>query len=136
MTATDAFEGMEGPQFILDEVTRAHFVRYAGASGDFNPIHLDESYARCAGYPGVFGQGMFTAGILGRYVTDWFGAGSVRRFRVRFAGQVWPGEKLVCSGKVTRVYEQDGERRADAELQVTNGEGDTKIVGSASVILG
>lgn len=135
MPTTDITEGMEGPEFVLDEVTRAHFVRYAGASGDFNPIHLDETYAEGAGYPGVFGQGMFTAGVLGRYVTDWFGAGSVRRFRVRFAGQVWPGEKLVCSGKVTKVYEEHAERRADAEVQVTNGEGEPKILGSATVAL-
>jgi acyl dehydratase len=128
--------GAERSETMIEKVDRAMFVRYAGASGDFNPIHWNEDFAKSAGYPTVFAQGMFTAGVLATFVTDWFGASSVRRFRTRFIGQVWPGEKVVCSGTVTKVYEQDGETRADVALKVTNAEGEPKIDGDATVTAG
>lgn len=128
-------EGEERKETLVEEVDRAMFVRYAGASGDFNPIHWNEDFAKSAGYPGVFAQGMWTAGVLGTFLTSWAGEGSVRRFRTRFVGQVWPGEAVVCSGKVTKVYEDDGEKRADLELEVTNEQGERKIDGSATVVL-
>ena len=123
--------GDTGPEFVVDEVDRASFVRYAGASGDFNPIHWNESFAKSADYPGVFAQGMWTAGVLGTFLTSWVGEANVRRFRTRFVGQVWPGEKLVCSGTVTAVA--DG--TAEIELSVTNAEGEKKIAGDATVVV-
>jgi peroxisomal enoyl-CoA hydratase 2 len=123
--------GDTGPEFIVDEVDRASFVRYAGASGDFNPIHWNEGFAKSAGYPGVFAQGMWTAGVLATFLTNWVGESNVRRFRTRFVGQVWPGEKLVCAGTVTSV----GEGTAEIELSVTNAEGEKKIAGDATVLL-
>jgi len=61
-----------GPEVVFEDVQRENFVRYAGASGDFNPVHYDGPYAKAAGYPSVFGQGMFTAGIASRAATNWF----------------------------------------------------------------
>ncbi|MEX0873620.1 MAG: MaoC/PaaZ C-terminal domain-containing protein [Actinomycetota bacterium] len=129
-------EGAEHSETMVEKVDRAMFVRYAGASGDFNPIHWNEDFAKSAGYPSVFAQGMFTAGVLGTFLTNWVGEDKVRRFRTRFTGQVWPDEKIVCSGKVTKVYEQDGEQRADIELSVTNEQGERKIDGDATVVVG
>jgi acyl dehydratase len=97
-------------------VTRTDFVRYQGASGDMNPIHHDEGFARAAGFPSPFSVGMFQAGLLATYATDWLGAENVRRYRVRFKEQVWPGDTLVCSGEIVRDYEEDGEHRLDLEL--------------------
>lgn len=128
-------EGTERSETMVETVDRAMFVRYAGASGDFNPIHWNEEFARSAGYPGVFAQGMFTAGVLATFVTNWFGEENVRRFRTRFVGQVWPGEAIVCSGKVTKVHEDDGNSLADLDLEVTNADGERKIDGAATVIL-
>jgi acyl dehydratase len=133
MTITESAEHTET---MVEKVDRAMFVRYAGASGDFNPIHWNEDFAKSAGYPSVFAQGMFTAGVLGTFLTNWVGEDKVRRFRTRFTGQVWPDEKIVCSGKVTKVYEQDGEQRADIELSVTNEQGERKIDGDATVVVG
>lgn len=135
LTAANATEGLEGPELVVDEVERSMFVRYAGASGDFNPLHHDEDYAKAAGYPGVFGMGMFTAGVLASFVTRWVGAHNVRRYRTRFTGQVWPGERLVCRGRMTRVYEENGQRHADLDLEVTNADGESKVRGSASCVL-
>jgi acyl dehydratase len=127
-------EGAAHSETMVEKVDRAMFVRYAGASGDFNPIHWNEDFAKSAGYPGVFAQGMFTAGVLGTFLTNWVGESNVRRFRTRFVGQVWPGEQIVCSGKVTKVFDADGEQRADIELSVSNEKGEKKIDGDATVV--
>ena len=100
-------------------ISRTDMVRYQGASGDFNPIHHDEEFAKSAGYPSVFSVGMLQAGILAGYATDWLGAPNVRRYSVQFREQVWPGDTVVCSGTVTRRYEDGGERKVDVELLCT-----------------
>lgn len=116
MTATT----LEVPEpLVYGPVTRTDFVRYQGASGDMNPIHHDEEYARAAGFPTPFSVGMFQAGLLATWAIDWLGADNVRRYRVRFAEQVWPADTLTCSGTVDREYEVDGERMVDLELTCT-----------------
>jgi len=109
-------------------LARPNFVRYAGASGDFNPIHYDDDYARAAGFPSVFSQGMLQAGILASYVTDWLGAENVRRFGVQFREQVWPGDRLRCTATVIRCYESDGERRVDLDILCTRVESDAAAI--------
>lgn len=99
-------------------LTRTDFVRYAGAGGDFNPIHHDETFATSAGYPSVFGHGLLTAGILSGYVCDQLGRTNLRKYGVRYVAQVWPGDTLVLSGHVTAVEADADEVRVDANLQV------------------
>jgi acyl dehydratase len=86
---TAAFERVTAP------VTRTQIVRFAGAAGDFNPMHHDEQFARAAGQPSVFAMGQLTAAILGAAVADWFGAEHVTGYGVRFKDKVWPGDRLV-----------------------------------------
>src|SRR5207237_10673196 len=126
----DVQEGGEVPPFVVEGLTRMDLVRYAGASGDFNPIHTDEEFARAAGNPSVFGHGMLTAAFVGKCVTDYVGPENLRRFKVRFATRVWPGDTIVSMGKVTRKYETDGERRSDGEVQAVNQKGDVAVSGS------
>jgi acyl dehydratase len=102
--------------FVVGPLTRTDFVRYQGASGDMNPLHHDETFARAAGYDAPLAVGMFNAGLLGTYATDWLGAENVRRFRIRFAEQVWPGDTLTCTGAAVREYEKDDELLVDVEL--------------------
>lgn len=126
-------EGATAPRREFGPLTRTDFVRYQGASGDFNPIHHDEEFAKSAGYPTVFSVGMLQAGILGCYCTDWLGAENVRRFSVQFREQVWPGDHLACEATVSRRYEDGGERRVDVELIVTRQEsGGAAIKGEAT----
>lgn len=80
-------------------MTRTDFVRYAGASGDFNPIHHDDGFATAAGYPSVFGHGLLTAGLLSTFVVEWLGRAALRRFAVRYRDQVWPGDVLIARGR-------------------------------------
>jgi acyl dehydratase len=130
----DVSEGDESPELSL-EVTRTHIVKYAGAGGDFNPIHHDETFAKSMGLPSVFAMGLMQGGYLARMLTDWVGVGNLRLCKIRFTGQVWPGETIICRGRIVRKYEQDGEKRVDCELSVTNKEGESKISGSAVIAL-
>ncbi len=125
--------GASAPRREFGPLTRTDFVRYQGASGDFNPIHHDEEFAKSAGFPTVFSVGMLQAGILGCYCTDWLGADNVRRFAVQFREQVWPGDHLTCEATVSRRYEASGERRVDLDLVVTRQEsGGAAIKGEAT----
>ena len=119
----------------VDNVTRTHFVRYAGASGDFNPMHHDDTIATTVGYPSVFGHGMFTAGVLGHYVTDWVGMGNVRKFGVQFKGQLFPGATLSITAKVTKKYKDGDENRVDADLRVIDDKGTVILNGSCTAAL-
>ena len=123
------------PERVFGPLTRTDFVRYQGASGDFNPIHHDEEYARTAGFPTVFSVGMLQAGYLATYVTDTFGPANVRRFRVQFREQVWPDDVLTCRGQVVSVAPsgESGEQHAELELSVTTQDGATAIIGTATV---
>jgi len=113
-------------------LTRTMFVRYAGASGDFNPMHHDDTIAAQVGNPSVFGHGMLTMGLAARVVKDWFGAEAIRRLQVRFAKQVWPGDVLTCTATVTAKRDDGGEHLVDLDLVVANQNGDQAIVGSAT----
>ena len=115
-------------------LTRTMFVRYAGASGDFNPMHHDDTIATQVGNPSVFGHGMLTMGLAARVVKDWFGAEAIRRFQVRFAKQVWPGDVLTCKAIVTGTRESEGEQLVDLDLVVENQDGVKAITGSASAV--
>ncbi len=132
----DLVEGSGPPPREVGPLTRTDFVRYQGASGDFNPIHHDEEFARSAGFPTVFSVGMLQAGILGCYCTDWLGPENVRRFAVQFREQVWPGDHLTCEAKVARRYQIDGERRVDLEVLVTRKEsGGAAVTGEATFVV-
>lgn len=102
----------------IGPLTRTDFVRYAGAGGDFNPIHHDETFAAAAGYPSVFGHGLLTAGLLSGYVCDRFGRANLRTYGVRYVAQVWPGDTLVLSGEVTAVEDSVDGVWVDSALQV------------------
>ena len=128
-------EGEALPEIRVEKLTRTDFVRYAGASGDFNPIHHDQTFAEASGNPTVFAMGMLNAGILSRVVTAFVGRPAVRRYRVRFATRAWPGDDVICTGKVTRKFEVDGEARIEGHLQAVNQKGEALITGSFEAAL-
>src|ERR1700734_3144450 len=93
---------------VVDNLTRTQIVQYAGASGDYNPLHSDEVFAtKVAGYPSVFAHGMLTMGLTGRMLTDYVGDGRLVRFGGRFRAQVWPGDALTARAEVTELTESD-----------------------------
>jgi acyl dehydratase len=126
----DVSEGDEAP-VVRHELTRTDLVMYAGASGDFNPMHHDEVKAQAAGLPSVFGHGMFSAGLLAKAVTDFVGIGNLRSYKVRFTKQTWPGEVLTSKVVVTGKRKEDGANLVDLECALANGEGEVKVSGEA-----
>jgi peroxisomal enoyl-CoA hydratase 2 len=126
----DVEKGEALPEMRVEKLSRTDFVRYAGASGDFNPIHHDQTFAEASGNPTVFAMGMLTAGILSRVVTGFVGRPNVRRFRVRFATRAWPGDDVICTGTVTRKFEEGGEARIEGDVTAQNQKGETLIDGS------
>jgi acyl dehydratase len=126
--------GDEAP-VLTHTLTRADLVEYAGASGDFNPMHTDEVAAKEAGLQSVFGHGMFSAGLLATAITNWVGVGNLERYRVRFVKQAWPGEVFSTSVKVVATREGDGGRLVDLECSLANEAGEVKVAGEATAIL-
>lgn len=124
-------EGLVFAPMTIGPITRTHIVRYAGASGDFNPLHHDDEYARSLGNPSIFAMGMFPAGVLGTAVTHWLGVGCVRRFKVRFAARVWPGDTLTLEGTVSRKELDGGLGTVGCSLRVVNQAGEVVIYGEA-----
>jgi acyl dehydratase len=126
--------GDEAPPLVVEDLSRTHFVRYAGASGDFNPMHHDDTIATKVGNPSVFGHGMLTAGLMARVVKDWFGPEALRRFQVRFSKQVWPGDTIRFSATVTGKRDDDGEHLVDLETKATNQDGVEVLTGTATAV--
>ena len=126
----DISEGQEAPPLAMPPVTRTHIVKYAGASGDFNPVHHDELYAIRGGNDRVFAMGMMSAGFLSHMITDWVGDGRLRRYRVRFGRQVWPGDTITCRGQITRKYAEGAKNYLEAEVFAENQRGEKVITGS------
>ena len=124
--------GTEGPTLVDDPLTRTDFVRYQGASGDMNAIHHDEDFARASGFPTVFAVGMLQAGILAAYATDWLGPHNVRRFKVQFREQAWPGDVLTYRGTVVGTRTEGGQRLVDIELTATRQTGGVHLKGEAT----
>ncbi len=104
ITLEEIRAGQEFGDVVFGPFERGDFVRYANASGDDNPIHQDEDYARSTGAPTVFAMGMLPAGYLAHALSDWFGGPTnLRRYKVRFTTRTWPGDEIVCSGKVVSI---------------------------------
>jgi acyl dehydratase len=127
----DVTEGDEAPE-LTHVLTRTDLVTYAGASGDYNPMHHDEIKAKAAGQPSVFGHGMFSMGLLGTAITDYVGAGNVTRFTVRFARQTWPDEELHSKVVVTGKRKEGDAHLVDLDVRLHNAAGEEKVVGEAT----
>ncbi len=134
--AGDVAVGDTGPELVVSDLERRDFVRYAGASGDFNPIHYDEPYATEAGNPSVFGQGMLTAGFAATQVTDWFGLDRVRAFETRFRSRVFPGDTVRATGEVVGIETTgEGTDVVEVDVAVRREDGEAVVTGSATVRL-
>jgi len=130
----DVAVGEAGP-VLRHRLTRTDLVRYAGASGDYNPMHHDEVKAKAAGQPSVFGHGMFSMGLLGTAVERFVGIGRLTHYSVRFSRQTWPDEELVTSVVVRAKRVEDGRHLVDLDVSLANAEGEVKVVGTATAAL-
>ncbi|WP_314972913.1 MaoC family dehydratase [Comamonas testosteroni] len=121
------------PALNLPPISRTTLALFAGASGDHNPIHIDTDFARKAGMPDVFAQGMLSMAWLGRLITQWVPQSQLRRFDVRFQGITHLANAISCTGRV--VEKRDADRSVRIEVQSSNQHGQTKIAGDAWIRL-
>jgi acyl dehydratase len=136
LRASELAVGDRHEAVVVDDLTRTQLVQYAGASGDYNPLHTDEVFAtNVAGYPTVFAHGMLSMAMTGRMLTDWVGDGRLTKFGVRFVKQVWPGDTLTAVATVEAISEEDGVPVADLTVATTNQDGDAVVTGNATARL-
>jgi len=127
--------GEELPALTKTPVDRVQLARYAGASGDFNPVHVDETYAKSLGMPSVYAPGMLIMGFLGQLVSDWARGAQLRRYSVKFSKIVWPGDTVVCKGRVTERWGDEGRYYAELDLWAENQKGELVLRGGAQIQL-
>ena len=114
---------------LVEDLKRTQIVMYAGASGDYNPVHTDEKFTKeLAGYPSVFAHGMLTMGMTGSMLTNYVGDGRLTKFGVRFTSQVWPGDSLNATATVEDVT--DG--IVNLKVETTNQDGVVVLSGYAA----
>lgn len=127
--------GEQLPALQLPPVDRATLALFGGASGDHNPIHIDLDFARRAGMPDVFAQGMLGMAWVARLITQWAPQSRLRQYDARFAGITHLGNAITCGGEVVELMDIDGEPCARVALSSANQYGQKKIVGEAIVAL-
>ena len=131
----DVQVGDELPPLVKGPIRQIQLTRYAGASGDFNPIHQDEEFAKAAGMGGVFAHGMLSMGFAAQAVTDWAGAGTVRKIGVRFTALVRLKDTVICKGRVLAKSSKDDVHTVEVEIWAETQKGDTVVTGKATVAL-
>ena len=128
LKASDISVGETYSECLVEDLKRTQIVQYAGASGDYNPLHTDEIFTtEVAGYPSVFAHGMLTMGMTGKMLTNYVGDGRLTKFGVRFTNQVWPGDTLTSTATVEEVKNGIVKLKVDT----TNQDGTTVLSGYA-----
>jgi acyl dehydratase len=136
LNARDLRIGDSRTEVIVEDLKRTQIVMYAGASGDYNPLHTDEKFTReVAGYPTVFAHGMLTMGMTGRVLTDWVGDGRLLSYGVRFTKQVFPGDTLTTTVTVTDIGVEGGVGVVSLAVSTRNQDGDEVVSGYATARL-
>lgn len=132
----DVNAGDDLPPLVRGPVESIDLVRYAGASGDFNPIHTVPSVAQEVGLDDIIAHGMLVMAYAGQVVTNWAGPGTLHHFKVRFSGMTTPGETLVCEARVTGKESADGQNLVRGRLTVKGQADDSlKLKGEFAVAL-
>ena len=126
----DVHAGDAIPTLVKPPITHSQLVRYAGASGDFNPLHTDPEVGKEVGLGGIIGHGMLTMGFVGQMVSDFAGPTALRSFEVSFKGMTRLGDVITCTGQITETYEAENEARIAGTVQAADQNGDVKVVGT------
>jgi len=118
---------------LVNDLTRTQIVQYAGASGDYNPVHTDEIFAtKVAGFPSVFAHGMLTMGMTGKMLTNYVGDGRLTKFGVRFTRQVFPGDTLDAKATVKEIGKEGGQFYVVLDVETVNQNGEIVVSGYAA----
>jgi len=121
---------------LVEDLKRTQIVQYAGASGDYNPLHTDEIFTtKVAGYPSVFAHGMLTMGMTGKMLTDYVGDARLTKYGVRFTNQVWPGDTLDSTATLKEIKDEGGQKIGVFDVETKNQDGLTVVSGYAEARL-
>ncbi len=126
----DVQVGDEIPKLVTAPVTHLQLVRYAGASGDFNPLHTDPKIGEMIGVGGIIAHGMLIMGFVGQMLSDYTGPQALKKFGVRFKGMTHLDDEITCTGTITEKYEENGEGRIAGKVQAADQKGDVKVAGT------
>lgn len=126
----DVQVGDEIPRLVTAPVTHLQLVRYAGASGDFNPLHTDPKIGEMIGTGGIIAHGMLIMGFVGQMLSDYVGPQALKKFGVRFKGMTHLDDEITCTGTITKKYEENGEGLIAGKVQAADQNGDVKVAGS------
>jgi len=126
-------ENQKIPDFTKKPITKVQLVKYAGASGDFNPLHFDEEYAKKRGLKKLIAHGMLSMGFLSEYVESNFGVGKIKKLQVNFKSMVFIGEEITCSGKINSLDTEEGREFASCSIEAKNKEGNIVTAGLVEV---
>ena len=118
------------PPLVKQPVTHLQLVRYAGASGDFNPLHTDPKVGESIGFGGIIAHGMLIMGFVGQMLSDFVGPTALRAFGVRFRGMTRLGDVITCTGTITDKSETEGEGRIAGTVQAADQTGNVKVTGT------
>ena len=133
LSAANLNVGDTHSEVLVEDLKRTQLVQYAGASGDYNPVHTDEKFVtEVAGYPTVFAHGMLTMGMTGMLLTNFVGDGRLTKYGVRFVNQVWPGDTLTGRAEVTDIREEDGQQLIDLTITTVNQDDTPVLTGTAT----
>lgn len=136
LKASDLSVGDIHEEVVVENLSRTQIIQYAGASGDYNPLHTDEIFTtKVAGYPTVFAHGMLSMGLTGTMLTNYVGDGRLTKYGVRFSSQVWPGDSLTAQATVEAIREEGGEMLVDLAVSTKNQDGVEVVKGSATARL-
>ena len=118
------------PELVKPALSHIQLVRYAGASGDFNPLHTDPKFGEMVGTGGIIAHGMLIMGFVGQLLSDYVGPAALRKFGVRFRGMTHLDDVITCTGTIMEKYEAGGEGRIAGKVQAVDQNGDVKISGT------
>ncbi len=125
--------GDEIPAMAKAPVDRVQLARYAGATGDFHPLHVDEAYAKSLGMPSVYAPSPLGQGFLGQLITDWARGAQIKRFSTKFIRLIWPGDTLVCKGRVSDRHGENGRYAIELDVWAENQKGELVLKGAATL---
>lgn len=125
--------GFELPSLTVGPITHANLVRYAGASGDFNPIHNDKDFAIAAGLDGTIAHGMYVMAQIGRLLTNWVDQHQIKFFGVKFKAMTKLGQTLTCKGVVKKKKEENGEKLLTLSVEAVDQNGEVKAGGDVII---
>jgi acyl dehydratase len=126
----DVQVGDELPRLVKTPISHLQLVKYAGASGDFNPLHTDPKVGEAIGTGGIIAHGMLIMGFVGQMLSNYVGPHALRKFGVRFKGMTHLDDEITCTGTISEKYELNGEGRIAGKVWAADQHGDVKVTGT------